>query len=373
MEVVKGRFLERVNRFVVSCMIDGKRESAYLPNPGRLLEILLPDTPVYLLPQRDSSKYRFVVYGAEKSGRVVMLHTHHTNRVAGWLIEEGLIPELRNYRVKRKEVTCGHSRFDFLLSGNRGELLLEVKSCTLFHRGIAMFPDAPTERGRRHIMHLAESRRGAVLFVIHDPEAHVFVPDYHTDPDFARTLYSLRKEIQILAVSLGWTEELELMDQVRPVSIGLELIGEELEDSGYYAVVLELESERVIEVGSLGRITFPGGYYVYIGSARGMLTKRIKRHLVSRKRMHWHIDYLRRYARLTHSFPIRASVSRECELASAISRISDWQIPGFGSSDCGCNSHLFGFKEAPVHNRAFINSIMDFRVMEVLKKNQDNI
>jgi sugar fermentation stimulation protein A len=368
LEVVKGRFLERLNRFVVSCMVGGKREFAYLPNPGRLLEILLPDTPVYLLPQRNKSRYRFVVYGAEKSGKVVMLHTHHTNRVVEWLIGEGLIPELRNYRIQRKEVACGRSRFDFLLSDYQGELLLEVKSCTLFHRGIAMFPDAPTERGKRHIMHLAESGRGAVLFVIHDPDARVFVPDYHTDPEFASTLYSLRKEIKILAVSLGWTEELELKGQVRPVNIGLELIGKELVDSGYYAVVLELESERVIEIGSLGRINFPMGHYVYIGSARGMLTKRINRHLLSRKRMHWHIDYLRRYARLTHTFPIRASVSRECELANAISRVSDWQISGFGSSDCGCNSHLFGFKEAPVHNRAFINSIMDFRVMEILKK-----
>jgi len=368
LDLVRGLFLKRLNRFVVQCLIDGKKELAYLPNPGRLLEILLPETPLYLLPQRGKSKYGFVVYGAEKRGRVVMLHTHYTNDVAGWLIREGLIPGLRGYRVERQEVTHGRSRFDFLLSGNKGELLLEVKSCTLFHRGIAMFPDAPTERGRRHILHLADSKKGAVLFVIHDPEAQVFVPDYHTDPDFARTLYSLKDKIQVFSVSLGWNEAMEVNTDVRPVKVGLELIGEELEDSGYYAVVLALDSKRKIEVGSLGRINFPRGHYVYIGSARGILTKRIKRHLVNRKRLHWHIDYLRRYARVVHVFPIRASISRECELAGAISRISDWQITGFGASDCRCSSHLFGFKENPIQKRAFINSIMDFRVMDILKK-----
>ncbi len=368
MDVVKGRFIKRLNRFVVQCLINDKKELAYLPNPGRLLEILLPDTLLYLLPQKGKSRYRFVIYGAEKDRKVVMLHTHYTNEVARWLISEGLIPELRGYQVKKQEVSFGNSRFDFLLSGKKGNLLLEVKSCTLFHRGIAMFPDAPTERGKRHIVHLSESGKGAVLFVIHDPETKLFVPDYHTDPDFARTLYSLRKEIQVLAVALGWSNRLKINTQIRPVSVGLESIESELDDSGYYAVLLKLDRDRLIETGSLGAINFPEGFYVYIGSARGSLSSRIKRHLRARKKMHWHIDYLRKYARVVHSFPIRSSVIRECELAEAIKRIADWQIPGFGSSDCNCNTHLFGFKNNPVQNRAFINTVLDFRIMEIERK-----
>ncbi len=365
MELIRGLFLERLNRFVLKCLVDGKEVPAYLPNPGRLIEILLPETPLYLKPKTANSGYPFVVYGAEKSGRVVMLHTHHTNRVAQWLIQRELVPELKGYKIKAAEVRRGGSRFDFLLSGRRGELLLEVKSCTLFHRGIAMFPDAPTERGRRHIKELAESGMGAVLFVVHDPQAKVFVPDYHTDPEFASTLYSMRDKIQVLAVSVGWNEKMEPAKKVRPLRVGLEPIGRELKDRGYYAVVLRVERDRVVEVGSLGRIEFPAGFYVYIGSAKRGLSGRIKRHLRLRKRLHWHIDYLRTASVVVYSFPIRSSVSRECKLAHTVKRISDWQIKGFGSGDCSCSGHLFGFRRNPLQNREFINIMLDFRVMEI--------
>ncbi|RMG68686.1 MAG: DNA/RNA nuclease SfsA [Nitrospirae bacterium] len=367
MRIVKGVFLRRLNRFVIECLIEGKIQRAYLPNPGRLLEILLPDTPIYLEPAKRGSSCPFTVYGAKRGNRVVMLHTHYTNRVARWLINRGLVPGLEKYRIKKEEVKWGNSRFDFLLDDGRQELLLEVKSCTLFHRGIALFPDAPTERGKRHLVELAASGKGAVLFVIQDPEIKLFVPDYHTDPDFSKTLYELRKGLTLRAVCLGWDENMEIKEPVKTVDIGIEHIKAGLSDSGIYAVVLRLNEDRTIEVGSLGRINFRAGHYVYVGSAKTGLTSRIQRHKRLRKGLHWHIDYLRKESEWVHSFPIRGALSTECQLARSIGLVATAEIKGFGSSDCGCNSHLFFMEENPLQSRPFIETILDFRT-EGLRK-----
>jgi sugar fermentation stimulation protein A len=145
-------FASRPNRFTVVCEKEGKKVRAFLPNPGRLQELLFPGVPIYL--ERSTVPGRALPYTAvavEREGHRVVLHTHKTNHVARFLIQEKAIPALRDFDVVRSEVTMGKSRFDFLLRNGAQELVLEVKSCTLFGPRAAMFPDAVTARGKKHL------------------------------------------------------------------------------------------------------------------------------------------------------------------------------------------------------------------------------
>jgi sugar fermentation stimulation protein A len=109
-------------------------------------------------------------------------------------------------------------------------------------------------------------------------------------------------------------------------------------------------------------VKFPKGYYLYAGSARKDLTRRIERHRRLRKTKFWHIDYLREHADFRAAVPIRASDDLECEIAEAINGIAAWNIPGFGCSDCSCGSHLFGMKEDPLGSPEFISRLLYFRM-----------
>jgi sugar fermentation stimulation protein A len=366
--ILKGTFLERPNRFIVRCRIDGRVAEAYLPNPGKLWELLLPGRTLYLVenPQSRSAALPYMTVAVEREGAPVLLHTHKANQVVAGLLEQRRIPGLEDARIVRREVTVGRSRFDFLLDRGGRPFLLEVKSCTLFGRCLAMFPDAVTVRGRRHLTELADLSRkgtpGGVLFLVSAPRVRFFLPDYHTDLDFARTFLDLRQDLLFKAVSVRWRGDLTLGPRSRELTIPWDLIGREARDSGDYLLILQLATDRNIAVGGLGEVAFPKGYYLYAGSARTHLRKRLARHLRKRKNFFWHIDYLRDQADACTAIPIRSSERLEHRLAGAVGQIADWFVPRFGASDCDCESHLFGMRENPVHDPRFIALLQDFRI-----------
>ena len=361
-------FVSRPNRFLVECTSGGKRIRAFLPNPGRLQELLLPGSILHLIEEKTNPdrKTAFTVVAVERDGVPIMLHTHRTNQVARFLIENGLIPALRGASVVKAEVTVGRSRFDFLLNDGRGEIYLEVKSCTLVGERVAMFPDAVTARGARHLEELAtlsfDGTRTAVLIVVHWPFAEVFMPDYHTDLHFAQTLLKVHNGVDIIPVSVRWNDDLSLVPDVRILPIPWEYIEREAKDRGSYLFVLRLSDDKKINVGKLGNIMFKKGFYVYVGSAMANLTARIERHQRLRKNFHWHIDSLRDVSEVVGVFSIRSSDRLECELASSVSKIAEWSIRGFGSSDCACPTHLFGFKNDPASLTAFQRLLQYFRM-----------
>ena len=361
-------FVSRPNRFLVECTSGGKRIRAFLPNPGRLQELLLPGSILHLIEEKTNPdrKTAFTVVAVERDGVPIMLHTHRTNQVARFLIENGLIPALRGASVVKAEVTVGRSRFDFLLNDGRGEIYLEVKSCTLVGERVAMFPDAVTARGARHLEELAtlsfDGTRTAVLIVVHWPFAEVFMPDYHTDLHFAQTLLKVHNGVDIIPVSVRWNDDLSLVPDVRILPIPWEYIEREAKDRGSYLFVLRLSDDKKINVGKLGNIVFKKGFYVYVGSAMANLTARIERHQRLRKNFHWHIDSLRDVSEVVGVFSIRSSDRLECELASSVSKIAEWSIRGFGSSDCACPTHLFGFKNDPASLTAFQRLLQYFRM-----------
>ena len=129
-----------------------------------------------------------VYSGAE----LISINSQLPNRFTRYCLDNSLIPEFKGWKVKQQEYTFGKSRFDFLLERDGHEKLLEVKSATLVEEGVARFPDAVTSRGRKHVLHLADSitpeRSAAVLFIIQRSDALSFEPHWGRDPEFARAL-----------------------------------------------------------------------------------------------------------------------------------------------------------------------------------------
>jgi sugar fermentation stimulation protein A len=372
--IISAVFKARPNRFIVECTTGGRSVRAYLPNPGRLRELLLPGRKMYLVKQPlfPERKIEYMVVAVERDGNPILLHTHQNNTVARHLIEHNRIPGLDGAVVVKAEHTLGKRRFDFLLRKGGRDMVLEVKSCTLFGRRIAMFPDAVTDRGKKHLMELASlSRKGtdaAVLFLVHTPSPDYFMPDYHTDLEFSRALVSVKDDISVRAVSVTWKKDLILGSRVRELTIPWKLIEREAHDSGSYIIIMRLTRDRKLKVGSLGAVRFTKGFYLYVGSAKANLTQRIARHRSRRKKLFWHVDYLREHADFCAALPVRTSADLECDLAEALQGISQWTIPGFGSSDCSCESHLFGMVDDPLHAPAFIEMLQYFRIDRLEKE-----
>ncbi len=361
-------FLSRPNRFLVRCERKGQTLHAFLPNPGRLQELLLPGRRLYVLRElgKQSRKTAYTVVAVEKDGLPIMLHTHRTNDVVHYLLKHGQVPGLEGMRVRASEVKVGRSRFDFLLEKGNERVFLEVKSCTLFGKRVAMFPDAVTERGSRHLRELASlvqnGTGGAVLFLVHWPYARIFMPDYHTDLVFSETLLEVRNKIQIIPISVRWNSDLVLEGEPRLLEIPWSFIERESRDRGSYLLVLYLRTRRTLSIGGIGTLSFPKGYYIYVGSAMKALEKRMERHRHVRKRPHWHIDSLRAVAEFRSVLAIRSSVRLECNLARAFEGIGQWRIPRFGSTDCGCGTHLFGMADNPFHGSHFHHLLQHFRM-----------
>ncbi len=363
----KAEFLGRVNRFVIQCLYKGKKIKAFLPNPGRLWELLLPGTLVYLqkagnLPR----KLPYTALAVEREGYPVIINTHLTNYLAEFLIQNDLIPNWEGARVHKREFPWGRSRFDFFLKKEKREIFLEVKSCTLYGEKVAMFPDAVTQRGKKHIQELIElskeGKEGGVLFLIFSPTAKYFLPDYHTDPEFAHLLFQAKKELSILPVAIKFDKNLGKITQVKLLKIPWSILEKENKNQGVYILIYHLPYRKSLIIGQMGLKDFRSGYYLYIGSAERNLQQRINRHLRERKKFFWHIDYFSLHAKLHNAIPIRTSTPLECDLAQAVREISYWEIPGFGSSDCYCPSHLFGMPKNPLQNVEFISLLQYFKM-----------
>jgi sugar fermentation stimulation protein A len=229
-----------------------------------------------------------------------------------------------------------------------------------------MFPDAVTERGARHLRELAglseEGIKTAALFIVHWPSVRIFMPDYHTDLNFARTLLQIRDRVKVIPISVKWTQDLSLSPETRVLRIPWDYIEGEAADRGSYLVILSLDRDRKIKVGKLGKVPFRRGFYIYAGSAMANLTKRMERHRHLRKRHHWHIDDLRDAADFHSILAIRSSDRLECTIAQALSEIAEWTVPKFGSSDCSCETHLFGMTGDPLHSQSFHELLQYFRM-----------
>lgn len=365
--VRRAFFVERPNRFVVLADLDGTIVKAHMPNPGRMRELLFPGVDLFIAPRSgEGHRTAWRVIGVERDGEAIPLDTLRANDTAAWLINQGKIPGWESFHVLRREVVMGDSRFDLLIGNEAVQFPVEVKSCTLFGRNGAMFPDAVTARGRKHLLHLGEmgrnGQRAGLLVLVQWDRARWFLPNYHTDPELAEAFLTAAPHIDCKVVALGWNRDFTVPESVRLLPVPLDILERERGNRGDYLLVLELPEPRELSIGRLGTVSFPRGWYVYTGSAKQHLDQRMARHRRLRKGMHWHIDWLRKEARWVGCIPIRTAQDLEHELAAAIGGIADWAVPGFGCTDCTCPSHLFGFRENPLHLPAFVQVEEDFAI-----------
>ena len=358
-------FVERPNRFVVHLELQGQMIAAHLPNPGRMWELLFVGVKMYVVHHpKEGAKTQYRVIGIERDSVPIMLDTNYCNDMAEYMIEEQLISGWEEWRVVRREYTVGHSRFDLLLTNDKEEdFLLEVKSCTLFGDQGAMFPDAVTERGRKHLLHLQELQqegyRTGILFLVQWERALWFSPDFHTDLEFTKTFIEVAPQLDWKAMALQWTPEFTKPTVVRECLYNDAAVQREAEDRGDYLMVLQVEEPVTVTIGSKGDMHFEAGYYIYVGSAKANLEKRIERHKRKRKQKHWHLDYLRSVSTVVAALPIRSSSDLECELAKAMKAISVDEVKGFGCSDCHCTSHLFKMDVNPIHDERFMIDVVE--------------
>jgi sugar fermentation stimulation protein A len=153
-----------------------------------------------------------------------------------------------------------------------------------------------------------------------------------------------------------------LDEAVRTFDIPWAFLEQEVQDRGSYLLLLRLRREKTIQVGSLGRVSFPVGYYLYVGSAMQGLTARIAWHRRREKAPRWHIDYLRRQSDEFLAIPIRSSLRQECDVACAFAGILEAGPSGFGSSDCRCPTHLFRSSQDPLRLSSFHTVLQRFRM-----------
>jgi len=144
-------FKARLNRFLGEVEIEGRRALCFIPNPGRMEELLRIDARIHLLERiKGVRKTRYDLVLVDTDGTLVSIDSRTPNTVVAEAIETGRLPEFRGLRIEKRELTFGDSRLDLRLAGCSSSLMLEVKSCTLVEDGVGFFPDAPTKRGRRH-------------------------------------------------------------------------------------------------------------------------------------------------------------------------------------------------------------------------------
>ena len=220
-----GIFRSRPNRFIAHVEIDGQEEVVHVKNTGRCRELLVPGCTVYCQKSdKPDRKTKFDLIAVRKGARLINMDSQAPNKAVGeWLASGGLgeITELR------AEVKHGDSRYDFAFRKDGKRCFLEVKGCTLEHDGVCAFPDAPTERGAKHIRGLTaavgEGYGGYILFVIQMSDVKYIRPHDETDPEFGRALReAAQKGVTVLAMDCAVTPD--TMELRLPVPVRLDTI-----------------------------------------------------------------------------------------------------------------------------------------------------
>ena len=226
-KVLPGTFLSRPNRFIAHVEIGGELCICHVKNTGRCRELLLPGAKVYVeVSGNPARKTKYDLIAVEKrisphANLLINMDSQAPNKAAGEFLPK-LLPGLT---MLRPETVWGNSRFDFYAETDTGEKwLLEVKGVTLEENGIARFPDAPTERGAKHLAELCrcvkEGYRAGVLFVIQMKGVSQFEPNDATDPKFAEALRTAATQgVKIFAYDCLVTPDSLTVDAPVPIKL----------------------------------------------------------------------------------------------------------------------------------------------------------
>lgn len=222
-DIHKAVFLERPNRFIAHCTVDGMLETVHVKNTGRCRELLVPGATVYL--EKSSNPNRKTAYDlvtVETPFGLVNMDAAAPNQVAGELLRAGAI--LSSPTLVQPEVRFGASRLDFYAENDRQRLFVEVKGVTLRQGEWAVFPDAPTVRGTKHMGELvqavAQGYRAMALLIVQMSGCTAFRPNWETDPAFCQALRDARAAgVEVRAVDCRVTPNTVTANRELPVDL----------------------------------------------------------------------------------------------------------------------------------------------------------
>lgn len=216
---IKGKFISRPNRFIANVEIDGQATVVHVKNTGRCKELLTEGATVILSEGKNPlRKTKYDLIAVYKGDMLVNMDSQVPNDVAyEWLLESNLFS--KNAIIKR-EHTYGKSRFDIYVEDGKRRAFIEVKGVTLENDGVASFPDAPTERGVKHLLHLIECQNDGyeayIFFVIQMKGVYAFVPNDKTHKEFGDALRLCKQRgVSILCYDSIVTEDsIKISDSV---------------------------------------------------------------------------------------------------------------------------------------------------------------
>ncbi len=219
--IVKGEFVERPNRFIANVIIDNNIEICHVKNTGRCKELLIKGATLYLQKSDNTNrKSKYDLIAVEKGDRLINMDSQVVNTVA---LE--FIPELFEDIVYVKpEYKYCNSRFDIYVETKTDKIFVEVKGVTLENDGVVSFPDAPTERGVKHLKELqkavTEGYKAYVLFVVQMSDVKYFEPNIKTHPEFAKELKNA-KESGVIPLAFDCAVTPESIEIGKPILIKL--------------------------------------------------------------------------------------------------------------------------------------------------------
>jgi len=215
-QIVPGVFQKRPNRFIAHVRINGNEEVCHVKNTGRCRELLVPGCTVYcFVSDNPARKTKYDLIAVEKKTEhgkfLVNMDSQAPNAAAKEWLQSGSSP-FGKLSVIKPECKYGNSRFDFYLEKGKRKIFLEVKGVTLEDNGVVLFPDAPTERGVKHVQELIHCHANGfetyILFVVQMEHAFYFTPNRATHPQFADALQEAQKAgVQLLAYTCNVTPD----------------------------------------------------------------------------------------------------------------------------------------------------------------------
>ena len=212
--IFKAEFINRPNRFHANVKLGEEEIKVHVPNTGRCKELIIPGCTVFLREENNPTrKTPYDLMAVYKGEKLISIDSHIPNKVVDEALKNKKIKGLQKYTNILREKTFGKSRFDFKISSDSGEeYFLEVKGVTLEENGYARFPDAPTERGARHLLELVEAKKqgygAGAIFLIQLKEVNKFSPNDAGDKEFGEALrYAKANGVDIFAYNCIVTEE----------------------------------------------------------------------------------------------------------------------------------------------------------------------
>jgi len=232
---IEGRFLKRPNRFIAHVEFGGETLIAHVPNTGRLKELLVPGALVRLSDHEGADrKTRYELRMVQAGEHWVSIDSQLPNRIVADGLSDGTICDFGIIKGLRREVIYGNSRFDLLLD-TEPETYVEVKGVTLIRDDWSFFPDAPTERGARHVRELMDAIQNGynagIVFLVQHPAARGFTPNGQTDPAFAKAIAeAVQVGVQVVAWKCNVTSDSVSLWERIPVVLWEDSPGEKTDD-----------------------------------------------------------------------------------------------------------------------------------------------